>query len=381
MRTLIAATAALTLTSCSGAQNPIALAKPVASASSFQTQDSISQWARENEFTGVIAVQYPDQAATAMAFGMADRAGSRPLKETSRFQTGSIGKYFISIAAFALAEKGLLDLDAPISQYLPRSVVGPEHSVTVAHLLANRSGISQAPLLPFMMKVASARKDDPSVDIADIPDLPKNIDATILLFLEQGLLFVPGTDFDYANSNWIIASRVLEVASGETLETVLQRYVFEPAGMKNSGVFIDRLDADHSDNAIGYNPNGQMMDTDFPLPAFIGGGTFTTASDMLTLMQSLYRGDLLSDEMLSRFSQVQTPEENYAFGGRVVIGGNAPTKGYSWQSGSNGATKVVAVFNKDTGYTFTALSNRAHSQEQMFDLARELEKEPPSNTQ
>lgn len=377
MRLLIMATATFALAGCSSVQNQasVAIAAPAVSAS--HTQAAITHWARENEFTGVIAVQYPDGPSTTLAFGMADRDGTRPLGETSRFQTGSVGKYFIAIAAFALADEGLLDIDAPIGQYLPES---DATSVTVAHLLANRSGISQAPLFPYMMQVARLRSEQPDIDIADIPDLPEDMDAAISLFLEEDLLFEPGSEFDYANSNWIIAARVLEAASGQTLETVLQRYVFEPAGMTNSGVFIDRLDADQASNAIGYNPDSQLLDTDFPLPAFIGGGTYTAAGDMLALMQSLHRGDLLSDEGLTRFSQVQTPEENYAFGGRIVAGENAPANGYSWQSGSNGATNMVTVFNRDTGYSFAALSNRAHSQAEMFDLALALEEESLSGT-
>lgn len=380
MRLLISAAATLALAGCSITSSQTSPSSALPSTAEMQTQAAISQWASEGGFTGVIAVKYPDGSATTLAFGMADRDNIRAISEASRFQTGSVGKYFISIAAFALADRGILDLDAPIGQYLPQTGTGPEQAVTVAHLLANRSGISQAPLFPSMMKVASARNEDPSVDISDIPNLPKDLDAAVSLLLEQDLLFEPDTDFDYANSNWIVASRVIEAASGQTLEMVLKKHVFEPAGMMNSGTFIDRLPADQANYAIGYNPDGQKLDTDFPLPAFVGGGSYTTANDMLALMQSLHHGDILSGEMLSRFSQVQTPEENYAFGGRIVIGENAPNKGYSWQSGSNGATKMVAVFNRDTGYTFAALSNRAHSQEQMFELALELEKAPHSDT-
>jgi len=344
-----------------------------------QTQKMISNWAQAHQFNGVIAVKRSDGLVTKISIGEADRNSSRKLSEDSVFQTGSVGKLFVSIVAFALADEGKLDLDAPIGRYLPyyRKDIGEK--VTVAHLMSNRSGIPQSKLVPIVMKVAAARKDNPDIAISDIPDLPQDIDATILEYLSEDLIFEPGSNFDYANSNWILVPRILERVTGKSVSKLLQQYVFEPSNMTDSGTFIDSLDPDRTNTAIGYDSHGRFLKTDFPLPAFMGGGTFTSAGDMLRFLNSLYNGKLLSSESLKRFSQIQTPEENYAFGGRLKAGKGAPINGYSWQSGSNGATKMVAVYNIDTGFSFVALSNRANSQDAMFELAMKLEEDLQSH--
>ena len=352
------------------------LVSPSRTDNAIDPKSQIDSWARLQNFNGVVAVRYPGGQQAIIPFGEADHISKRRLSRNSIFQTGSVGKLLVSITAFALAEEGKLNLDIPISRYLPmyRKEIGEE--VTLAHLMSNRSGIADNKLRPVMGKVAQARSADPNIAIDDIENLPKSIDATIMEHLNADLLFEPGSQFDYANSNWILMQHVLETAADKPIGELLRQHVFEPAGMTASGTFVDNLeqtDVPMSDIAIGYNSDGRFLKSDFPLPAFIGGGSYTSAGDMLNLMGALYSGKLLSNKSLKRFSQVQTPEENYAFGGRIQSGTRAPKNGYSWQSGSNGATKMVVVHNIDTGYSFAALSNRAHSQSEMFDLAMNLE--------
>lgn len=372
---LFLACAATALSGCIGIsvdRDPAPVAQPTADSA---VTSAIASWSNVRDFNGVIAVRYPDDTITTYSTGLADFATGRELTDNSAFQTGSVNKFILAIAAFALADRGKLDLDAPIETYLPEFRNKRAGRATVGHLLTNRSGISQARLMPMVMEVAAARKEDPEAEIGSLPNLPKDIDASLEFLAAEASIFEPGSAFDYANSNWVLMTRILERVGGEEIAAILHQYVFEPAGMARSGTFIDRLDSDGADMAIGYNPDGEPLTSDFPLPRFIGGGTFTTAADMIALMRALYGGKLLSQEALDRFSRVETPSEHYAYGGRIVGGERAPEHGYSWQSGSNGATKMVAVYNIDTGYAFVALSNDAHSQKEMFDLAMKLETE------
>lgn len=341
-----------------------------------QANAAITKWAETNTFNGVVAVRYPGEAPTTLAFGEADRITSRDLTTDSIFQTGSVGKFLTSIAAFAMAEEGLVDLNAPISEYLPYYRKDIAKQVTLAQLMSNRSGISDKALRPIMGNIIGALKQDPEIALEDIKGLPQSMDDVIANYLSDDLAFKPGSQFDYANSNWIIVPRILETVSGKTYGAILKEYVFEPAGMKNSGTFTDSLyktDKDRTDIAIGYNAAGKHYDGDYPLPVFIGGGAYVNAQDMIALLDALYDGKLLNSNSLKSFSSIQTPEENYAFGGRIKAGDKAPNSGYSWQSGSNGATNMVAIYNIDTGYSFTALSNRAQDQGEMFDLGLNLE--------
>jgi len=368
---------ALAVAGCATNSNNQPTVEQAQSKSDEQVGAAIGKWAQTANFNGVVAIHYPGKTATILAFGEADQNTSRRLTTDSVFQTGSVGKFLTYIAAFAMDEEGLVDLHAPISSYLPGYREDIAKHVTLAQLMSNRSGITDKALRPIMGKIVGIRKEDPQIALTDIEGLPQSTDDTISEYLSGDLLFEPGSKFDYANSNWIIAQRILEKASEKSYGAILQQYVFAPAGMKNSGTFIDSLqltDKVLRDVAIGHNAAGTFYEGDFPLPSFIGGGTYINAKDMLALMDALYNGKILNLQRLKEFSTIQTPEENYAFGGRIKNITNVHNSGYSWQSGSNGATKMVAIYNLDTGYSFTALSNRAHDQEEMFDLGLKLEK-------
>ena len=336
-------------------------------------------WAEDKQFNGVMAVGQAGKAVVVLKRGFADQANTRLLTVNSVFQTGSVDKFFASIAAFAMAEKGLLDLDAPIAIYLPEYRKDIAAKVTIAHLMSNRSGITDKPLRPVMGNLPGLLKANPGAKIEDLPGMNLTIDQAIDQYFSEDLMFEPGSQFDYANSNWVILHNILEKVAKKPYAEILQQYVFVPAGMAHSGTFVGGLENiidREPDAAIGYNKNSPHHDGDYPLPRFIGGGSYTNVADMIALMDALYHGKLISNDSLVRFSSVQTPEEDYAYGGRVVSKRDDPTKLYSWQSGSNGATNMVTVYNINTGFSYAAFSNRAQSQSPMFDLAVELDAIP-----
>ncbi len=330
----------------------------------------VRQWAAKQEFNGVIAVDSLETRTVSQAFGIASQNEDRALTVNSVFQKGSVGKLFASVAVFALADKGVLDIDAPIVTYVPAYRQDNGKRLTLAHLMSNRSGLSDDGYRTGMGEAIQARQSNPESSIEDL-GYGFDIAEGLKRYGSSDLKFEPGSKFDYVNSNWIMVAYILESVAGKPMAEILNEYVFAPAKMESSGAFVVSLEAQDSNiagAAIGYNAD-KAMKTDFPLFPFIGGGTYTNAPDMLSFMKALYSGKLISENGLKRFSQIQTPEEDYAFGGRVrTIDG----KLYSWQSGSNGATNIVAVHEIGGEYSFVALSNFAHDQGAMFALAEKL---------
>ncbi|MFK7957094.1 MAG: serine hydrolase [Lysobacterales bacterium] len=171
----------------------------------------------------------------------------------------------------------------------------------------------------------------------------------------------------------IRAHHILEQVTGKPYGQVLNEYVFGLAGMANSGVFVGDLgnaEPKPTDIAVGFRNASEGFPGDYPLPAFIGGGSYTQAADIIALQYALDAGKVLTPMTIEIFRTVTTAEKDYAYGGYIVLkSGNR----YSWQSGSNGATNVVSVHPIDGNYSFVAASNTGHSQDSMFELASDIE--------
>lgn len=333
----------------------------------------LQSWVDEQGFNGVINVNYANHVDVTKVAGIADNDTGRLLTEDSVFQTGSVDKLFASAAVFALIDEGVLDLQAPISRYLPDYRADTGEQVTLAYLLTNRSGIPDdyRQAMPILMQALMSN--------SPLPDELSDMELGVKAYGSGDLKFTPGEQFDYVFVNWVLLRLILEKVTDRSYHEVLQQYVFEPAGMNQSGTFVMDLtqsNPEQEDIAIGYDADDEQFKSDFPLPAFVGGGSYTTAKDLTAFFHSLYWyiGKLMSSETLEEFSAVKTPDEDYAYGGRVASFDDRPGKRYSWQSGSNGATNIVGVYEMNSGYSFVAMSNFSHDMQAMFDLALEIEK-------
>ena len=346
----------------------------VMSRSSAQLEAHIQNWAIKNEFNGVIAVAGGSGEYISYVDGLADEQSGRLLTVNSVFQTGFVDKFFASIVVFKLMEDGVLDLHAPISDYLPDYREDTGRQITLHHLLTNRSGLPEH-YRPLMGKFIGAWLEDRNV-LPETLGLPIDIAGGVAPYASGDLKFTPGSEFDYVNVNWVLVHYILEEVTGKSYETLLKTHLFGPANMDRSGIFsvdLHQAQPPQQDVAIGYDATDTQFTGDYPLPGFLGGGTYTSARDMVSLMDALYSGQLLNTESLMLFSTITTTEENYAFGGRVVSYEGEPDQLYSWQSGSNGATNLVAIHKIGDDYSFVAMSNFADSQDIMFELSREIE--------
>jgi CubicO group peptidase (beta-lactamase class C family) len=167
------------------------------------------------------------------AFGDARIDPPTPARPEMRYAIGSISKQFTAVAILMLAEQGKLSLDDPVSRYVPNLTRGNE--VTIRQLLSHTSGYQdywpQDYVPPFMEKDISADK------ILDI-------------WARKPLDFDPGTQWQYSNTNFVIAGLIIEKVSGMPVLKFLSKNVFEPLGMK-SVVDIDESTLTQTD-PVGY---------------------------------------------------------------------------------------------------------------------------------
>jgi D-alanyl-D-alanine carboxypeptidase len=156
-----------------------------------------------------------------------------PAQPTMRYSVGSISKQFTATAVLLLAEQGKLSLDDPVSRFMPNLTRANE--VTIRELLSHTSGYQdywpQDYVPPFMLQ-------------------PITADKILDQWARKPLDFDPGTEWQYSNTNFVIAGLIVEKASGSPLLQFLSEHIFTPLGMK-SVINIDQNRLAETD-ATGY---------------------------------------------------------------------------------------------------------------------------------
>lgn len=155
-----------------------------------------------------VAITEGDRVIAVRGFGH-DSAGA-PITENSKMAIASVSKSFTALAVRQLADAGKIDLDAP--------VLGSR--ITPRQLLSHTSGISDRTL---------PEKSLPQ------PNTPAEAVERAREVLASAQ---PDGRFRYTNTNYHLAARLVELASGENFNSYLKKHVFEPLGMRDT-VAID----------------------------------------------------------------------------------------------------------------------------------------------
>ncbi|MGI9075311.1 MAG: serine hydrolase domain-containing protein [Bryobacteraceae bacterium] len=165
-----------------------------------------------------VAVVQSGQIAYAKAFGKADIEKDRPAGIGTRYAVGSISKQFTVAALLLAQEAGKVSLDDKVSKYYPDLTRANE--ITLRELLSHTSGYEDYAPQDFM-----------------IPEWSKPTDADTILnrWAKKPLNFDPGTRWQYSNTNYVLAGKIFEKATGQALVPFLRERIFQPLGMASAG--------------------------------------------------------------------------------------------------------------------------------------------------
>ena len=244
------------------------------------------------------------ELAHAGAVGWRDVAARDPMRPDALFRIASMTKPIVSLAVMMLAEEGRLRLDDPVSRWIPElgdmqvliDPLGPldavrpsSRAITIEDLLTHRSGLATAytasgPLgAAYAERLGMALLDPrgPDMWLAALGDLP--------------LIAEPGERFTYSAGIDVLGCLLARV-EGRALSEIVQRRIFDPLGMVDTGFWVP---ADKRDRlALLYRAcpeGGALQDISLPLsdgpPLFESGsgGLFSTAPDYLRFARLLLR--------------------------------------------------------------------------------------------
>jgi D-alanyl-D-alanine carboxypeptidase len=145
-----------------------------------------------------------------------DSSSAVPATPDMRCSIGSISKQFTAAAILMLQEQGKLSLDDPVGKYIPGLTQGDK--VTIREILSHTSGY----------------QDYWPEDYVMTPMLQSTTAQQILdTWAKKPLDFEPGTQWQYSNTNYVIAGCIVEKVSGEPLFDFITQHIFRPLGMKS----------------------------------------------------------------------------------------------------------------------------------------------------
>ena len=150
------------------------------------------------------------------AYGLAHLYPPKKATPDMRYSIGSVSKQFTATAILLLQEEGKLSIDDPVGKYVPGLTRGNE--VTIRQILSHTSGY----------------QDYWPEDYVMTPMLhPETAQQIIDTWGKKPLDFEPGTQWQYSNTNFVIAGAIVEKVSGESLWQFLGEHVFHPLQMKS----------------------------------------------------------------------------------------------------------------------------------------------------
>lgn len=197
---------------------------PIASA---QSADKIDPSVREQvdriarqvlQQTGVpsasIAVVQHGKLIYANAYGDAHIDPRTAATPEMRYAIGSISKQFTAAGLLLLQEQGKLSIDDPVGKYIPGLTRGDE--VTIREILSHTSGYQDYWPEDYVMTTMMH---------------PENVEQILDTWAKKPLDFEPGTQWQYSNTNFVIAGQILQKVSGEPYFKFLSEHIFKPLGM------------------------------------------------------------------------------------------------------------------------------------------------------
>ena len=328
------------------------LAKPI-SKTIARIDTYLNTLSQAGDFSGSVAIACDKADIITRSYGLASREHEVLNTPQTRFRIGSLTKQFTAVCILQLQEKGLLNVQSPISNYLPSYLQGER--ITVHHLLSHTSGIPE-----YL---------DPRAfpDLLEWMQLPTTLDRLVDRFKDLPLEFVPGEKFKYGNSGYALLAQIIESLTQQPYADYLQVNVLDPLALRNTGHEMPLAVITHL--AQGYVPiqgDVYLQASPFDLSIAQGaGGLYSTVADLVKWNQWLYGkhsdlrllGEAARAMMLTPVVQIdiaESPDAFYCYG--VALDNYLERSRIHHLGGLSGFASALAYYPKEK-LTIAVLSN------------------------
>ena len=251
----------------------------------------------------VVAVIQNGKVVHQKAFGLANLEQGTPCAAQTKFRIISLTKAFTAMAIMILHERGKLDIDSAIGQYLPDYPKGDR--ITIRQLLTHTAGVQEPVLNEEMLEIVPKRNTPLAQRYITCRDEP--------------LEFSPGERWSYSNAGYIVLGYLVEKVSGQSYDAFLRDNIFRPLGMSDTG--CDRPDTILRHRAAGYARAGEAYkNAPYVDMSIFGpsGSIYSTIEDMALWDQAWYGEKLVKADLLRQaFTRAKLNSDttaDYGFG-------------------------------------------------------------------
>lgn len=280
-----------------------------------------------------ISCAYRDAAGniTTECYGVADKESNIPVDDNTIFPVCSISKFVTAICLMKLHEQKVLDIDAPVNDYLHQWKLltpdGGESDATIRALMCHTAGTVDGEDGFYGL-----RRNDPEVSLMDILE-----GRTFYNNRPVRSEKAPGTAFEYSDAGYCVLQLLVQEVTNKAFEDAVQGIVFEPLGVKNTFFASSKNLAYFEKNktmATGYDGEGLPIPRRFPaVPDLAASGLWCTPKELLSIAKEFVkafhgRSDFLQENSAREMAK---PVENFPWTGLgVFVSGKDTLMSQGW---------------------------------------------------
>lgn len=282
-------------------------------------EELVKQVKRQYNAAGIAVAVIDDEGNTAYEnfFGYRDVENQIPMDEDTIFGMASVTKSFVALSVMQLCEKGLMDLDDPVSKYIPEFTNKNQKTVRVRHFLNHSAGFY--PTGRTQIKETAAEYGFKEEELGDLAFVTELADIGVKLVAEQldeqvpgiGLSGAPGTYMSYCNDGFGLLGEMVRRVSGEkSFSDYVRKNILDELGMDRSGCEYLRPRLDSNSSNLYQVSNGELVGCrDFYNSGFVlsgAGAMRSTLADMKKVVgMYLNHGKTMDGECLLSWEGIQ----------------------------------------------------------------------------
>ncbi len=281
----------------------------------------------------------------ASGFGVGKLGSDEPVTPESVFAMGSVGKTPTAMAIMQLVEDGKIDLDAPVTKYLPYfTLADPDAgAITIRQLLSHTSGMPDVEI----DWLAEYRDKNKRIDEGVLDDFVRSLS-------KESLLFRPGKDWAYSSTGFDILGDVVAKVSGQDFEDYVQDHVLTPLGLEDSSYLLSDVNPAALVAPHMYDEKGNAKTLDFfpySRPHAPSGAFYANVNDMARFaVANLNHGELNGTRVLpaSAYDKMWAPQATSSWAEN--FGPQVTSYGLGWWVGEFKGHRIIGNYGTEYGF-------------------------------
>ncbi len=254
-----------------------------------------------NMFDGAVLVAEKGKIIYKGAFGMANHEWDIANTVDTKFMLGSVSKPITAILVLIQVQKGLIDLDKTISDYIPEYSKKNGNRITIRQLLSHSSGMPNYDIIKDFFPLISRKNF--------------SRDEYMRLYMDSALVFEPGTNYYYSSWGYFTLGYILERVTGKSYAALMKEDIFDKTGMNNSGSYyhtqIVNKRASGYDYSLGGYTSGDFRDQSNTMGT---GDLYSTVEDLFKLHLAISNNTLINKNLTEQMFTPGIRPWRYGFG-------------------------------------------------------------------